>query len=131
MTLPSFSDNEVAYLPHFVLFHSGFLRRAMRPFSQGALLRPSGKDVTIIDRIAYLLDKICTQGGNARYRIRAIYKSEEGCPPSVYKCTKPRTGRNLVWTKQESDTFKGEEGFHKVTSFMNLSTRMPGARPQL
>ena len=58
--------------------------------------------------------KIFTQGGNARYRIRAIYKSEEGCPPTVYKCTKPRTGRNLVWTKQESDTFKGEEGFYKV-----------------
>ena len=47
------------------------------------------------------------QGGNARYRLRAIYKTDEGCPPSVYKCTRPRTGRNLVWTKEETDTFKG------------------------
>ena len=48
-----------------------------------------------------------SQGGNARYRLRAIYKTDEGCPPSVYKCTRPRTGRNLVWTKEETDTFKG------------------------
>ena len=50
---------------------------------------------------------LLTQGGNARYRLRAIYKTDEGCPPSVYKCTRPRTGRNLVWTKEETDTFKG------------------------
>ena len=48
------------------------------------------------------------QGGNARYRLRAIFKSEEGCPASVYKCMRPQTGRNLVWVKQETDTFKGK-----------------------
>ena len=48
------------------------------------------------------------QGGNARYRLRAIFKSEEGCPASVYKCMRPQTGRNLVWVKQDTDTFKGK-----------------------
>ena len=58
------------------------------------------------------------QGGNARYRLRAIFKSEEGCPASVYKCMRPQTGRNLVWVKQETDTFKGK--FVKIQLFIIL-----------
>ena len=60
-----------------------------------------------IDPLLKSLHRWLLQGGNARYRLRAIYKTDEGCPPSVYKCTRPRTGRNLVWTKEETDTFKG------------------------
>ena len=60
-----------------------------------------------------------TQGGNKRYRIRAIFKSEEGCPPFLYKCVKPRTGRDLVWEKQESDTFKGRYIYLNITLIEN------------
>ena len=61
---------------------------------------------------------LLAQGGNARYRLRAIFKSEEGCPASVYKCMRPQTGRNLVWVKQETDTFKGKSVF--IQLFINI-----------
>ena len=61
------------------------------------------------------------QGGNARYRLRAIFKSEEGCPASVYKCMRPQTGRNLVWVKQETDTFKGKSVYIQLFIILNVA----------